>query len=225
MLSFSIPNLPMTASANPLAQRIQELLDFDKRLYFVLLLLLFILIRYLTNTLIIEAIPDSQNLVNSGALTYFYIFNSLGYLATPILLLFKFTLISFLIWIASFALGYKVPYKELWKFALVAETIFLLPELLRFLIYLNPSQAVSYLEIELNRPFSMLSLVGFDQVEEKYLYPLATINIFEIIYGAAWVFGFLSISRRSISESIWVILLGYFFPLTIYLVWYIMVYR
>lgn len=215
----------MIASANPLAQRIQELLDFDKRLYFVLLLLLFILIRYLTNTLIIEAIPDSQNLANSGALTFFYIFNSLGYLATPILLLFKFTLISFLIWIASFALGYKVSYKELWKFALVAETIFLLPELLRFLIYLNPSQAVSYLEIELNRPFSMLSLVGFDQVEEKYLYPLATINIFEIIYGAAWVFGFLSISRRSISESIWVILLGYFFPLTIYLVWYIMVYR
>lgn len=215
----------MAPSPSPLSKRIQELLDFDKRLYFFLLVLLFILVRFLTNTLIVEAIPDSQNLKNSGAFTFFYIFNTLEYIWTPFALLWKFTVVSFLIWLGAFALGYKVSYKELWKFALVAEIIFLIPELLRFLIFLNPDSSVTYLEIQENRPFSLLSLLGYEQVEERFHYPFGSINLFELLYGAVWVLGFHTISRRSIQESIWVILLSYFLPLIIWITWYAMVYR
>ncbi|NVJ85576.1 MAG: sulfate ABC transporter permease [Algoriphagus sp.] len=215
----------MALPSSRLSQRIQELLDFDKRLYFLLLVLLFVLIRFLTNTLIVEAIPDSQNLKKSGALTFFYIFNTLEYIWTPFALLWKFTVISFLIWVGAFALGYKVPYKELWEFALVAEIVFLLPELVRFLIYLNPDTSITYLEIQENRPLSLLSFIGYEQVEERLRYPFGTFNFFELIYGAVWVLGFHSISRRSIQESVWVILLSYFLPLLIWVTWYAMVYR
>lgn len=215
----------MAKSLTPQAQRLKDLIDFDKRLYFFVLVFLFLLIRYLTNTLILEAIPDSENLESQGDFMIFHIFNALNYLWTPFALLWKFTVISFLFWLGSFIIGYKVPYKELWQFALIAELVFIFPELIRLLIYLNPSTGVTFMEIDEFRPFSMLSLIGAGQVQAQYHYVLGTINIFEIIYGVVWVYGFHMISRRSFKESSIVVLVSYYLPLIIWLTWYVMVYR
>ncbi|MFZ9189128.1 MAG: sulfate ABC transporter permease, partial [Algoriphagus sp.] len=121
-----------------MAQKISDTLDFDKRLFFVFLVLIFLIIRYLTNMIILEAIPDSERLEAQGDLLFFHIFNTLNYLWTPFALLWKFTVIAFLFWSIGLTIGYKVKFKELWKFALVAELIFVFPELLRLLWYMNP---------------------------------------------------------------------------------------
>ena len=215
----------MPKAHTPLAQRIQELIDFDKRLYFFLLLILFVLIRYLTNSLILDAVPNSEELEASGAFTFFYIFNTLDYLMTPFAMLWKFTVVAFLFWLGAFFLGYKVPFKSLWQFALVAEVVFLFPELIRFLVYINPENASTFLEIEQYRPLSLLALIGPDQTAQRFHYPLATLNLFELIYGVIWVLGFHSISRRSLKESSVVVFVSYFVPLAIFLTWFAMVYR
>lgn len=155
----------------------------------------------------------------------FHIFNALNYLWTPFALLWKFTVISFLFWLGSFTIGYKVPYKELWQFALIAEIVFLFPELIRLLVYINPSPGVTFMEIDEYRPLSMLSLVGAKNVQDQYHYVLGTINIFEVIYSIFWVYGFHMISRRSFKESMLVVLVSYLIPLMIWLSWYVMVYR
>ena len=159
-----------------LSQRLQELIDFDKRLYFFVLVVIFLVIRYLTNTLILESIPDYENLEKQGGLLFFHIFNTLNYLWTPFALLWKFTVTSFLFWSIGLMIGYKANFKELWKFALVAEVVFIFPELLRLLLYMNPSGSVTYLDIQNFEPFSALWLVGHGQVDEKYLY-LSLIHI------------------------------------------------
>lgn len=215
----------MPKDLSPLAKRIRELLDFDKRLYFLLLIMLFWVIRYLTNTIILEAIPDSENLEARGDFMIFHVFNTLNYLWTPFALLWKFTVIAFLFWLGGFFLGYKLPFKELWQFALVAEGIFLFPELIRFLVYLSPSISTSYLEIQEYRPLSLLSLIGFDQVADRWKYPLGTVNIFEVIYATLWIYGFYAISRRSIKESLIAVFVCYIFPLSVWLTWFVMVYR
>lgn len=208
-----------------LSQRLQELIDFDKRLYFFVLVVIFLVIRYLTNTLILESIPDYENLEKQGGLMFFHIFNTLNYLWTPFALLWKFTVTSFLFWSIGLMIGYKANFKELWKFALVAEVVFIFPELLRLLLYMNPSGNVTYLDIQNFEPLSALWLVGHSQVDEKYLYPLSVLNLFELIYGALWVVGFHSISRRSLEESTLVVLIAYFLPLLIWLAFYIGAYR
>ncbi|MAN86590.1 MAG: sulfate ABC transporter permease [Algoriphagus sp.] len=215
----------MPKERSPLAQRLSDYLDFDKRLYFFLLVLLFILIRYLSNTIILEAIPDSENLDARGDFMIFHIFNTLEYVWTPFALLWKFTVIAFLFWLGAFFLGYKIPYKELWKFALVTEGIFLFPELIRFLVYINPHSASTYQEILEYRPLSLLSFIGFDNLKPRWYYPLGTLNLFELGYGVLWVMGFHMISNRSIKESILAVVVSYFVPLTIWLTWFVMVYR
>jgi len=215
----------MARPLSPEAQRLKELIDFDKRLYFLVLVLLLLIIRYLTNTFILEAIPNYQELEAKGDFMFFHIFSFANYLWTPFGLLWKFTVIAFLFWVGGFMVGFKVPYKELWQFALVAEFVFVFPELIRLLVYLAPDSGVSYLEIQEYRPLSLLQLLGPENIDKQYRYALASINIFEVIYGIVWMYGFHMISRRSMGESALVTLVSYFFPLAIWLTWYVMVYR
>ncbi|MBC6365291.1 sulfate ABC transporter permease [Algoriphagus sp. AK58] len=215
----------MAKPASPLAQRINEAIDFDKRIFFLFLVLTFLVIRYLTNTLILEAIPESDRLDAQGDLMFFHIFNTLNYIWTPFALLWKFTVIAFLFWSIGLMVGYKANFKELWKFALVAEVVFIFPELLRLLVYMNPSGNISYLDIQNFEPLSALWIVGPSNIDEKFHYPLSVLNIFELIYGAFWVLGFHSISRRTLEESTLVVLLAYFLPLLIWLGFYIGAYR
>lgn len=215
----------MAKPASPLAQRINEAIDFDKRVFFLVLLFTFLLIRYFTNALILESIPDSGRLDGQGDLLFFHIFNTLNYLWTPFALLWKFTVIAFLFWSIGLMVGFKANFKDLWKFALVAEIVFIFPELLRLLVYMNPAGNVSYLEIQNFEPLSLLWIVGPDHVAEKYHYPLSVLNIFEIIYGVLWVLGYHAISRRTLEESTLVVLFAYFLPLLIWLGFYIGAYR
>jgi hypothetical protein len=215
----------MATPDSPLAQRLKELIDFDKRIYFFLLLIIFLVIRYLTNTLILESIPGYESLESQGGLMFFHIFNSLGYVWTPFALLWKFTVIAFLFWSMGLMVGYKANFKDLWKFALVAEVVFIFPELLRLLVYMNPSSNVTYFDIQNFEPLSALWIVGPSNVAEKFHYPLSVLNVFELIYGATWVLGFHSISRRTIEESVWVVAIAYYLPLLLWLGFYIGAYR
>lgn len=215
----------MPKPASPLAKRLNDSLQFDHRLFYLILVLIFLVIRYLTDTLIIESIPDSERLNAQGDLMFFYIFNALNYIWTPFSILWKCTVTAFLFWSIGLMIGYKANFKELWKFALVAEIIFILPELLRLLIYMGAAGSVSFLEIQNFEPLSLLWIVGPDQIDQKFHYPLSVLNLFELIYGAFWVLGFHMISRRSMEESTLVVLIAYFIPLLIWLGFYLGVYR
>jgi hypothetical protein len=215
----------MAKPASPQAERLKELIDFDKRIFFFVLVLIFLLIRYFTNILILESIPEYDRLDAQGDLMFFHIFNTLNYLWTPFALLWKFTVVAFLFWSLGLMAGFKADFRELWKFALVAEMVFILPELLRLLVYMNPSGNVTYLEIQNFEPLSALWLVGPGNVEEKFHYPLSILNLFEVIYGIFWVYGYHMISRRHLQESALVVILAYFIPLFIWLAFYIGAYR
>ncbi len=215
----------MAKPLTPEAQRLKDIIDFDKRTYFLILVLIFLTIRYLTNSLILESIPDYDSLESRGDFMIFHIFNALNYIWTPFALLWKFTVIAFLFWVGAFFLGFKVPYKELWKFALVAEVVFIFPELIRLLVFINPTSGVTYQEIDEFRALSLLSLLGPENIADQFHYALATINVFEIFYGILWLYGFHMISNRSLGESSIVVLVSYYFPLAIWLSFYVMVYK
>src|SRR5690606_29236738 len=158
----------MSLPSTRLSQRTEEIINFDKRLFFLLLVALFLIIRYLTDELILQSIPGRSQLEREGAFSYFYLFNTLGYLWTPFALLWKFTLTAFVIWVGAFMGGYKLSFKELWKFAMIAEIVFILPELIRLLWFLVLVQPEDFLDIQNFHPLSLLSLVNAEQVDERY---------------------------------------------------------
>lgn len=215
----------MQYSPSPISQRIQDSLDFDKRLFFLILVILFLSIRFVTNDLILQSIPGYEKLEADGSFSIFHIFNTLNYIWTPFALLWKFTLSSFIIWTGAFAFGYKTSYLKLWQFLLVAELIFVFPELIKLIYFIQPSDSVSYLDVKNFYPLSLLSLVNQESISPKYIYPLQAINIFEVIYVTLLVLGFHTISRRSIKESFIVILFSYVLFFLLWLLFYIVVYK
>jgi hypothetical protein len=203
----------------------ESILDFDKRLFFLILVLFFILIRYITNDLIMQSIPGYEKLESDGSFTLFHIFNTLNYIWTPFALLWKFTLTAFIIWTGSFAFGYKVPFVKLWQFVLFAEIIFVLPELIKMIYFIQPSDSVTYSEIRDFYPLSLFSLIDPEQFAVKYHYPLRAFNLFELVYIFLLVLGFHAISKRSISESLTVISFSYVLFFLLWLLFFILVYK
>jgi hypothetical protein len=208
-----------------ISQRIEANLDFDKRLFFLVLVILFLLIRYVTNDLILQSIPGYEKLESEGSFMIFHVFNALNYLWTPFALLWKFTATAFVIWLGAFAFGYKVPFVRLWQFVLVAEFIFIVPELIKMLVYIKPSDSVTYEEIRDYYPLSLFSLVDPQSVAAKYHYPLRAINLFEVVYIFFLILGFHTVSRRTMAESTIVVLFSYVMMFLLWLLFYSMVYK
>lgn len=215
----------MAKPASQLAQRIEDLINFDKRLFFVVLVMFYLMIRFVTNDIILESIPGYEKLSQDGSLTFFFIFNALHYIWTPFELLWKFTLTSFTIWTGVFILGYKVSFRAMWKFVLVAEFIFIFPELLKLLIFISPSGSISAQEIKDYYPLSLMSLLDTTEIHRRFFYPLKTLNIFEIIYCGILTLGVHTYSRRSLKTSFMMVLFGYVLPMVGWLVFYILVYK
>ncbi|HLT08989.1 MAG TPA: hypothetical protein VK014_15775 [Cyclobacteriaceae bacterium] len=214
----------MGLSSTDLSQRTEELINFDKRLFFVLLVLLYIIIRYLTNELILQSIPAYEQLEKEGAFFYFHLFNTLDYLWTPFSLLWKFTLTAFTLWVGAFMGGLKISFRELWKFVMVAEVIFLFPELIR-LLWFFLARPESYLEVQTFYPLSLFSLADTEQVNPRYHYPLGALNVFEVAYWLILSVGVHTISRKSLSSSLAIVLCSYTLCFFLWLGFYAVVYK
>jgi len=214
----------MSKVTTKISERTEELINFDKRIFFIFLVIVFIFIRYLTNDLILQAIPGNEQLGDEGSFTFFHLFNTLNYLWTPFALLWKFTLTAFLLWVGAFVFGHKISYRALWKYVLVAEFIFIFPELIRLMWFiLEPPQ--SYLEIKNFYPLSLFSLVDAGSVDPRYHYPLRSINLFEIGYWFLLALGIHMLSRRSIEQSLVLVVCSYGLGFLLWLTYYMMVYK
>jgi hypothetical protein len=215
----------MPLISSPISQRIEGYFDFDKRLFFFLIVLIYIAVRFITNDIILQAIPGYEQLEEDGTFMIFHIFNALNYLWTPFALIWKFTLTAFVLWIGGFAFGYRASFKKLWQYIMVIEVIFVVPEIMKMLYFMTLPDSVTYQEIRNFYPFSLLSIIGTDEVAKQYIYPLQAINLFEFIYIVLLIFIFHTVSKRGLGQSALVVLLSY---LPIFLGWlafYIAVFR
>lgn len=214
----------MGSPSTNLSQRIEEAINFDKRLFFLVLVALFVVIRYLTNDLILQSIPGSQELEKDGSFTYFHLFNTLDYIWTPFSLMWKFTLTAFTIWIGAFMGGYKLSFRSLWKFAMIGEIVFVFPELIRLLWFLLDTPE-DFLTIQNFHPLSLFSLVDPERVEPRYHYPLGALNLFEVVYWFILALGVHTISKKSLPTCLAIVLCSYTFCFLLWLVFYIIVYK
>lgn len=189
-------------------------LQFDKRLLFVLLTAIFILLIFLRTTLIESETALVQVWEEDGKAGVLHLFNGLSYLGVPLFLLAKVTLVACGLWIASFGIGYRLTFDSLWRIILLGQTVFVLPEVLRILYFLVTPGDPSYYEV---RDFFPLSLGQVTQgYPEYYAYALKRLNLFELFY---WVYLTLMVhrlARKKWAFALLIVILGYLLP---FLLW------
>ena len=197
----------------------------DKRLLFILLCLATGFLLYVKIVLIENETAAFEFLQDRPEGFILKAINGLKFLAIPFIYLWKFTIIGFTIWVGCFMFGYRVTYAQCWSVVLVAEYVFLLPEIAKILYFLFMVGDPTYHEIRSFYPFSVIQLVDYDSLDKRWAYPLRALNVVEIIYWFLLVEGIHRIARKD-KVYVWIIVsCSYILIFFLWLLFYSSVYK
>ncbi len=160
-----------------------------------------------------------------GQMTVFHAINTLQYLSIPLVYLWKFTVISFTIWLGCFMFGYRISYGNTWKVAMISESIFLIPEFLKICWFLFIETNPDIFQIRAFYPLSLISLFDTDSLSARAFYPLKALNLFEVGYWFLLVYGIHTIAGKKKSIAYAIVFSSYVLFFFLWLGFYFLVYK
>lgn len=197
----------------------------DKKLLFVLLcvctiLLLFIKISFIENeTAAFEFLQDKPQ---GGILR---LISALQLFSVPLVYLWKFTVIAFVIWVGCFLFGYRVTFTQCWGIAVGAEFIFLLPEVLKIAWFFVVSTDPTIPEIRGFYPLSLMHFFDYETIEKRWAYPLRALNVFEIAYWYLLAAGVHHYAKKNKKYARIIVACSYVLLFFLWLGFYVVVYK
>lgn len=209
----------------PFVSITKDLLEIKRFPFFLIICLLTFLVLFIKKTFIEYEITAFQILDERGELGMFKVISSLQYLSIPAIYLVKFTIIAFFIWVGCFGFGYRVTYSDCWHIVMVSEIIFIVPELIKVFWFMIFETDPIFAEVRAFYPLSLMNLFDFETVENKWHYPLKSLNIFEVIYWFFLVAGIYIKSQKIYRQSMIIGLFGYVLPFIFWLGYYTIIYK
>ena len=215
----------MQVKVNPLKGIFNDYTDLNKKVFFFLVCLITFLLLFIKKSFIESELTAFEILEERGQLGVWHILNAFQYLSIPIIYLYKFTVISFILWIGCFMFGYKVHYSKLWQLVMLGEFIFFGAEVVKIGWFLFGKADPDIWEIRAFYPFSLINLVDYRQVGDAWHYPLKAINLFEIFYWFFLTMGIQYLSRKRYDISLYIVFGFYVFWFFAWLAFFIVVYE
>jgi hypothetical protein len=203
----------------------KSLFAADKKLLFVLLCMLTLLLLYIKISFIeneTAAFEFLQDRPEGGILK---VINALKFFSVPIVYLWKFTVIAFVIWVGCFLFGYRVNYTQCYGVVIGAEYIFLIPEILKILWFMVVDTDPSYHDIRAFYPFSLMHFFDYYSIDKRWAYPLRALNVFEICYWFLLVAGIHHYARKEKRIAWFIVASSYIFIFILWLLFYAIVYK
>jgi hypothetical protein len=160
-----------------------------------------------------------------GGAGFLHFLSTLQYLSVPVVYMYKFLIIAFLLWTGAFLFGYRLSYKEAFQTAVIAEFIFLIPEIMKLLYFMVIKTDPSLFEVQSFYPFSLINFTDTEILDKKWFYPLKAANIFEIIYWGILIFLLHSVIRKNKNITAVIVVVSYVIPFIIWLFYYAAVYK
>src|SRR5687768_3709799 len=128
----------------------------DKRLLFILLCLITLLLLYVKISMIENETAAFEFLQDRPEGMILKTINAIKFVSIPLVYLWKFTVIAFVIWVGCFMFGYRVSYVQCWGVVIGAEYIFLVPEVLKILWFMVVNTDPTYQDISAFYPLSLI---------------------------------------------------------------------
>lgn len=199
--------------------------ETDKRLAFLLLCLITFLLLYTKKSFIESETAVFEFLQDRPEGSFLQIFTTIQYFTIPLVYLWKFTIISFVIWVGCFMFGYKVTYSNCWSIALVSEFIFIIPEMIKIVWFMFVDTDPNYNTVLNFYPLAAINLFDVELLQKRYVYPLKALNLIEIIYWIALVCGVHTFAKKKLSTAAYIVVSSYVLLFLQWLVFYSIVYN
>jgi len=197
----------------------------DKKLLFVLLCLISVLLLYIKIAFIENETAAFEFLQDRPEGTILKIISGLKMFSVPFVYLWKFTVIAFVIWVGCFMFGYRVSYIQCWGVVIAAEFVFLIPELMKILWFMTIQSDPSYHDIRAFYPLSLMHFADYYSLDKRWAYPLRALNLFEIVYWFLLVEGVNHYARKD-KKYVWIIVgCSYILLFFLWLGFYAIVYK
>ncbi|MBZ0246853.1 MAG: hypothetical protein K8H85_12995 [Cyclobacteriaceae bacterium] len=202
-----------------------SLYETDKRLAFLLLCLLTFLLLFTKKTFIESETAVFEFLQDRPEGSFLQIFTTIQYLTIPLVYLWKFTIISFVIWVGCFMFGYKVTYSNCWSIVLISEFIFIIPEFIKIIWFMFIDTDPNYNTVLNFYPLAAINLFDVEQLQKRFVYPLKALNLFEVVYWVALVYGVQAFAKKNRTTAVFIVASSYILLFLLWLVFYSIVYN
>lgn len=197
----------------------------DKRLLFLLLCLITLLLLYVKISMIENETAAFEFLQDRPEGMILKTINAIKFVSIPLVYLWKFTVIAFVIWVGCFMFGYRVSYIQCWGVVIGAEYIFLIPEVFKILWFMVVQTDPTYQDISGFYPLSLIHFADIDTLDKRWAYPLRALNIFEVVYWFVLVEGIHHFARKD-KKYVWIIVAcSYILIFFLWLLFYAIVYK
>jgi hypothetical protein len=197
----------------------------DKRVLFLLLCALTLLLLYIKKAFIENETAAFEFLQDRPEGMVLQIISGLQYLSIPLIYLWKFTVIGFVLWIGCFMFGYRITYAQCWGIVMAAEFVFLIPELLKIGWFMFIDTDPNYYTIRGFYPLSLIQFFDYLTMDKRWAYPLRALNLFEIVYWFALANGVHYFAKKEKRIVWWIVACGYILIFLLWLVFYVIVYK
>ena len=196
-----------------------------KRQTFLLICLATLIVLYIKKSMIENETVAFEFMADQPAGSILALRSTLQYLSIPLIYAWKFTVLGFVLWLGCFLFGYRVTYSQCWGIVLIAELVFLIPELIKIVWFLFIQQDPTFYDIQAFYPFSMMNLVDYQELPKRYVYPFKALSLFEPLYWFVLALGIQHFAKRGMKPA-WTIVLAFYVP--VFLMWlafYVIVYK
>lgn len=198
--------------------------SFNTAGLFIFICLTYMALLLVKRIFIIDTIAAFEVLNERGDIWVFDIIYNIQYLSVPIFLAWKWTWTTLTLWIGCFMFGYRIHFNQIWKMVMLAEILFFLPEILKVVWYSMFYSDPNYHDYMAFFPFSLINLVDYTQIAPKWLYPLKSLNLFELLYWPLLVLGIYFLSGKNFRISAYIVLSTYVLFFFVWLGFYVLVY-
>lgn len=197
----------------------------DKKLTFILLILATYFVLYIKVYFIEQETAAFEFLADRPEGTVLKALAALRFFSVPLIYLWKFTVIGFVIWVGAFMWGYRITFAQCWGVAIVSEFVFLIPELVKIFWYFFIETDPTYDDVRGFYPLSLMNLFQYSEIDTRYAYPLRALNVFEIVYWFLLVEGVHFFAKRQKNAAVLIVLSSYVLLFFLWLWFYIAVYK
>lgn len=204
---------------------LEDWYSVNGKAFFVVLCLLYFAALLIKRMFIIDSIAAFEILQQRGEMWIMDLFFGLQYFSVPLFLAWKFTLTAFILWTGCFLFGYRVTYVQLWKMVMIMELVFIIPELLKVIWFTTFDTDPTYHDYVAFYPFSLMNLVDYHQLSDRWHYPLKALNVFEGVYWLLLVAGIYWLSNKKLRVSAWIVASSYVLFFFIWLGYYLVVFK
>lgn len=185
---------------------------------FISIVLANVLLIWLSKSILINEIvfynTYSEQLTYDRSLKLFEQLKSLSWISyafTPIVLLIKFSLISFVLYIGIvfFNKHDKVSLGSVFKIVIASEVIFVVSTVVKFLWFYLFAGNYDLNDLGFFYPLSLINIFKSSDVARFWVYPLQMVNLFHLIYLFLLSFGLINVCKIKRSDSEKIVLLSY----------------